>query len=180
VDSIYHLTAHLAQQGHRRIGYVQGNLNSMSAHDRLAGYRKAVKDLGLDDDPSLVIAGESDERVTEQRVAAHLASDDRASAVVVSNNQMTLGTMRAIKQSRLRVPRDIALICYDDFEWADLFDPQITAMAQDAASLAATAGDLLLTRMKSPDRPAQSVAVPTKFHHRASCGCGARKHRAAR
>ncbi|MFD7155494.1 LacI family DNA-binding transcriptional regulator [Kribbella sp. NPDC059898] len=181
VDSIYHLTAHLAGQGHRRIGYIQGSLTSMSATDRLAGYRKAVTELGLDDDPRLVIAGESDEHVTEQRVAAHLAvPDERATALVVSNNQMTLGTMRAIKQARLRLPRDIALICYDDFEWADLFEPQITAMAQDAATLAATAVDLLLARMKSPDRPHQSVAVPTEFHHRDSCGCGRRKHRAAR
>jgi len=177
VESVYHLTAHLAAQGHRRIGYVRGNLNSMSAQDRLAGYRKAVAELGLDDDPRLVIAGESDEHVTEQRVVAHLTTvDGPATALVVSNNQMTLGTMRAIQQCRLRIPRDIAMICYDDFEWADLFDPRITAMAQDAATLARTAVDLLLARIKTPDRPYQAVAVPTEFHHRDSCGCGRRKH----
>jgi len=178
VDSIYHLTAHLAAQGHRRIGYVQGNLNTMSAQDRLTGYRKAISELGLDNDPLLVIAGESAARVTEQRVVAHLTTVDKpATALVVSNNQMTLGTMRAIRQCRLRVPRDIALICYDDFEWADLFDPQITAMAQDAATLATTAVDLLLARIKTPDRQPQAVALPTEFHHRDSCGCGRRKHR---
>ncbi|HEX3780816.1 MAG TPA: LacI family DNA-binding transcriptional regulator [Pseudonocardiaceae bacterium] len=178
VDATYHLTAHLAAQGHRRIGFVRGSLNSMSAHDRLAGYRKAVVELGLDDDPRLVIPGESDERVTEQRVVAHLTTVDRpATALVVSNNQMTLGTMRALRQCRLRVATDIALICYDDFEWADLFDPRITAMAQDAATLAATAVDLLLGRIKNPDRPPRSVAVPPEFHHRDSCGCGRRKHR---
>ncbi|HEX4252171.1 MAG TPA: substrate-binding domain-containing protein [Pseudonocardia sp.] len=72
-----------------------------------------------------------------------------------------------------------AMICYDDFEWADLFDPRITAMAQDTATVAATAVDLLLARIKSPDRPPQAVAVPTEFHHRDSCGCGRRKHRGA-
>src|SRR2546427_3992154 len=131
VDSTYYLTAHLAAQGHRRIGFVQGNLATMSAQDRLKGYRKAVAEVGLDDDPRLVIAGESDERVTEQQVLAHLATmDEPATALVVSNNQMTIGTMRAIRKRRLKVPRDIALVCYDDFEWAELFDPQITAMAQ--------------------------------------------------
>ena len=178
VDSIYHLTAHLAAQGHRRIGFVRGNLTTVSAQDRLAGYRKAVAELGLDDDPRLVIAGESDEQITEQRVAAHLsAADEPATALVVANNQMTLGTMRAIRQCRLKVARDIALVCYDDFEWADLFDPRITAMAQDAAALAARAVDLLLARINSPDRPPQTVTVPTEFHHRDSCGCGRRKHR---
>ena len=175
VDSTYHLTAHLAAQGHQRIGYVQGDLASMSARDRLAGYRKAVAALGLDDDPRLVIAGESDERVAEQRVAAHLTGvDERATGLVVSNNQMTLGTMRAIRQCRLKVSSDIALVCYDDFEWADLFDPRITAIAQDAATLAATAVELLLNRIKTPDRPPQAVTVPTTFRHRDSCGCGGR------
>ena len=178
VDAVYHLTAHMAAQGHRRIGFVQGNLNSMSAHDRLAGHLKAVTELGLADDPRLVIAGESDEHVTERRVVAHLTTvDEPATALVVSNNQMTLGAMRALRQCRLRVPRDIALICYDDFEWADLFDPRITAMAQDAPTLAATAVDLLLARIKTPDRLPRTVAVPPMFHHRDSCGCGRRKHR---
>jgi len=81
--------------------------------------------------PRLIIAGESDEHITEMRVVAHLTTVDKpATALVVSNNQMTLGTMRAIRQCRLRVPRDIAMICYDDFEWADLFEPRITAMAR--------------------------------------------------
>lgn len=123
----------------------------MSAQDRFAGYRKAVAELGLDDDRRLVIDGESDERITEQRVAAHLATaDEPATALVVANNQMTLGTMRALRQCRLKVARDIALVCYDDFEWADLFDPRITAMAQDAATLAARAVDLLLAPDQEP------------------------------
>jgi len=71
------------------------------------------------------------------------------------------------------------MICYDDFEWADLFEPRITAMAQDAAALAATAVDLLLARIKNPDRPPQTIAVPTEFKHRDSCGCGRRKYREA-
>ena len=176
VDSIYDLTAHLAAQGHRRIGFVQGNLTTMSAQDRLAGYRKAVAGLGLDDDPQLFIAGESDERITEQRVAAHLATADKpATALVVANNQMMLGTLRAIRQRRLKVAQDIALVCYDDFEWADLLDPPITAMAQDAATLAAKAVDLLLARVKSPARPPQAITVPTEFRHRDSCGCDRRK-----
>ncbi|MEU5553339.1 MULTISPECIES: LacI family DNA-binding transcriptional regulator [unclassified Micromonospora] len=176
LDSIHHLTAHLAAQGHHRIGYVRGAMREMSAQDRLAGYQRAVAELGLADDPGLVIAGESDERTTEQRLVEHLASDEPATALVVSNNQMTLGALRAIRRTGLKVPHDIALVCYDDFEWADLFDPQISAMAQDAARLASTAVELLLARIRRPDRAPQSVVVPATFRHRDSCGCGAVPH----
>jgi LacI family transcriptional regulator len=178
VGSTFELTAHLASLGHRRIAFVRGALSAMSAQDRLAGYQRAVTELGLDADPHLIIAGESDERIAEDELAKHLStSAQRATALVVANNQMTLGAMRAIKRCGLKVPRDIAVVCYDDFEWADLFDPQISAMAQDAASLAARTVDLLLARIESPTRPAQTAIVPTSFQHRDSCGCGRKKYR---
>ncbi len=181
VDATYALTAHLASVGHRRIGYVSGAMTSMSARDRLAGYQKAVADLGLATDEGLVIAGQSDERVTEDNVVAHLTQEgEPATALVVSNNQMALGALRAVKRCGLKVPRDLALVCYDDFEWADLFDPQITAVAQDGAALASTAVDLLLARIDDSSRAPRTVIVPTAFHHRDSCGCGRVKFRGQR
>ncbi|MCW2699609.1 MAG: rbsR 2 [Blastococcus sp.] len=178
VDSTAFLTSHLASAGHTRIAFVAGNMASMSARDRLAGYRRAVEELGLDADDELVIAGESDEAITERRVAEYLTGTSRpASALVVSNNQMTLGTMRAVKKTGWKVPRDLALVCYDDFPWAELFDPQVSAMSQDAVRLASTAADMLLQRIKEPSRAPVSVVVPTTFRHRDSCGCGRKKHR---
>ncbi|MCL2780175.1 MAG: LacI family transcriptional regulator [Actinomycetia bacterium] len=168
---IAELTAHLAALGHRRVAYVQGALTSMSSVDRLAGYQRAVVELGLDADPELVIAGESDEGITEQRILNHLRGSQPATAFVVSNNQMTIATMRAIRQCGLSVPNDLALVGYDDFEWADLFAPRLTAMAQDAARLAAATVDLLLARIEKPTRRPRTVVVPTTFHHRDSCGC---------
>ncbi|NKX52086.1 LacI family transcriptional regulator, partial [Arthrobacter deserti] len=47
--------------------------------------------------------------------------------LVVLNNAMTIGAMRALRETGLRVPDDVALVCYDDFEWADLFEPRLTA-----------------------------------------------------
>ena len=169
--SISTLTAHLADHGHRRIAFVQGALSSMSAVDRLAGYQQAVRDLGLDTDDHLVVPGESDEAITQERVEQHLRGPRPASAFVVSNNQMTIATMRAIRQCSLRVPEDVAIVGYDDFEWADLFAPRLTAMAQDAAALASATVDLLLARIHKPTRRPRTVVVPTSFHHRDSCGC---------
>lgn len=178
VGSIFDLTAHLASLGHHRIGFVRGALSAMSAHDRLTGYQQAVSKVGLADDPELVIDGGSDERITEENLVKHLSSSDSpATALVVANNQMTLGALRAIKRCGLKVPRDIAVVCYDDFEWSDLFDPQISAMAQDAGGLAASTVELLLARVKDPRRSTETVIVPTAFHHRDSCGCGRKKYR---
>lgn len=171
VDAVDTLTTHLAGHGHTRIAYVTGSKSSMSARDRLAGYRRAVRRLALDRTPDLVIHGESDEKIAEERVLAHLAGPAPATALVVGNNQMTLGALRAIQQLGLSVPRDLALVCYDDFEWADLFSPRLTTIAQDAVTLATTAVDLLLARLDAPGQPPRRVVVPTEFRARESCGC---------
>lgn len=170
-ESVAALTAHLAEHGHTRIAYVTGSLTSMSARDRLAGHQQAVRDLGLDDDPALVIDGQSDEARAEEQMTRHLDGGHRATAIVVGNNQMTLGTLRALQSRQLRIPQDVAVVCYDDFEWADLFSPRLTAVAQDAAVLAARAVDLLLARIADPLRDTERVVVPTAFRHRDSCGC---------
>ena len=177
--STFDLAAHLAAQGHRRIAFVAGSPESSTAMDRLTGHRRAVAELGLDDDPALVLAGDSDERRTTEVVAEHLSSSRRASALLVSNNQMTLGALRALRAAGLRIPRDIALVCYDDFDWADLFEPQLTAVAQDVPTLAASAVDLLLARIADPGRAPQRIVVPTALHHRESCGCGRKRYRGA-
>lgn len=178
VVSTHKLTSHLASLGHTRIGFVRGAAGSTSAEDRLGGYLKAVDDLKLAKGADLIIDGESDEAVAEKAVARYFSTaKEPVTALVITNNQMTLGTLRALKRCGLKVPRDIALACYDDFEWADLFDPQITTMAQNSVALGDNVVELLLARIADPSRSPQTVVIPTSFQHRDSCGCGRRKNR---
>lgn len=168
---IFDLTAHFAQLGHTRIGLVTGSDTSTSGKDRLVAYQQAVVDLGLDADPALVIRGESDELVAQAAVRRHLESDSRATALVVGNNQMAIGALRAIREVGLRLPEDIAVASFDDFEGADLLSPGLTVVKQDVGTLASSAVSLLLRRIANPARPKSKVVVPTTFHHRGSCGC---------
>jgi LacI family transcriptional regulator len=69
------------------------------------------------------------------------------------------------------VPDDIALCCFDDFAWADLFSPRLTAIAQPSREIGAVATRVLLDRLATPDRPARTVRLPCAFVHRTSCGC---------
>ncbi|MGQ4444963.1 substrate-binding domain-containing protein, partial [Streptomyces violaceoruber] len=71
----------------------------------------------------------------------------------------------------LSVPGDLALCCFDDFAWADLFSPRLTAVAQPSRDIGAQAVRLLLDRLAEPDRPARTLRLPCTFVHRGSCGC---------
>src|SRR5262249_39650620 len=71
----------------------------------------------------------------------------------------------------LDVPGDMALCCFDDFAWADLFSPRLTAIAQPSREIGTQAVRVLLDRLAAPDRPARTVRLPCAFVHRTSCGC---------
>ena len=84
---------------------------------------------------------------------------------------MTIGALRALRERGLSVPDDLALCCFDDFAWADLFSPRLTAISQPSKEIGAQAVRLLLERLAAPDRPARTVRLPCAFVHRTSCGC---------
>jgi len=171
VEPMRALTAHLAANGHRRIAVVAGLTGISTSVERLRGYREAVASLGLDRDPELVIPGESDLETTRAGVSALFSRADRPSALVTTNNVMTLGSMRAFVDLGLRVPDDVALACFDDFEWTDLFTPRLTAVDQDLATMGKWAVQLLLRRIADPAVDTQRLRVAPEFHHRDSCGC---------
>jgi len=165
------LTAHLLELGHRRIAVVRGLAGISSTIERFDGYCAALTDHGVPFDPALVVDGESNTEVAEREVHALMSRADRPSALVSLNNAMTIGTLKALRSLGLSIPGDVAFSCYDDFEWSDLFEPRLTAAAQDVETIGATAVELLLRRMRGNDDPPQQIRVPTSFHHRNSCGC---------
>jgi len=84
---------------------------------------------------------------------------------------MTIGAMRALRDTELTVPGDVALVAFDDFEWSDLFSPRLTAVAQPGEKMAATAVSLLLDRMSSPECDARQIRLTPTINHCDSCGC---------
>ena len=165
------LTEHLLDLGHHRIAAVRGLAGISSTTERFDGYAEALADRGIAVDPALVVDGESNTDAAEREVYALMSRPDRPTALVSLNNAMTIGTLKALRSLGLAIPGDVAFVCYDDFEWSDLFEPKLTAAAQDVVTIGATAVELLLARIRGSDAEPQRIRVPTSFHHRTSCGC---------
>ncbi|MEK8073030.1 LacI family DNA-binding transcriptional regulator [Rhodococcoides navarretei] len=171
--SAYELTAHLLDSGHRRIAIVRGIEGISSTTERFDGYARALADRGIELDPRLVLDGRSSVEVAESRVRELMSGTDRPSALVSMNNSMTIGSLKAVRGLGLSIPADLAFVCYDDFEWSDLFEPRLTAAAQDVQTIGRTAADLVLRRIEGHEDAPRSIRVPTTFTHRNSCGCTA-------
>ncbi|MER5750959.1 LacI family DNA-binding transcriptional regulator [Streptomyces sp. NPDC002088] len=170
-EPVTRLVTHLAGLGHRRIALVAGVPGLSTTSERIAGYRHGLATAGLPHDERLVAHGDSATEAAERATATLLSLAAPPTALVTANNAMTIGALRALRERGLSVPEDIALCCFDDFAWADLFSPQLTAIAQPSREIGAEAVRVLLERLAAPDRPARTVRLPCTFVHRTSCGC---------
>ncbi|MDX2597766.1 LacI family DNA-binding transcriptional regulator [Streptomyces sp. WI03-4A] len=171
VEPMARLVGHLTALGHRRIGLVAGLPGLSTTTERIAGYRQALTSAGLPHDEDLVVSGNSESSGAERATATLLARPEPPTALVTANNAMTIGALRALRRQGLAVPDDIALCCFDDFAWADLFSPRLTAVAQPSREIGARAVQVLLDRLATPGQPARTVRLPCAFVHRTSCGC---------
>lgn len=142
------IAEHLVGLGHRRIGMISGPLDKASGHERYAGLRDALADLGSGLDDGLVRFGDFRTAGGRQEARELLGLPSPPTALVIANNQMTLGALLAAKEVGLRVPGDVSVIGFDDPEWAPLADPPLTTLAQPTYEMGVRAARLLLDRVE--------------------------------
>jgi LacI family transcriptional regulator len=165
------LVDHLVSHGHTRIGLIAGEPGFRSTIERVEGYQSALKKHGIKPDEKLIHAGNATSEIA--RASAHklLALPNRPTAVASGNNLATIGVLKAVRDAGLNVPDDLALIGFDDFEWADCFEPRLTVIAQPTELIGERAASLLSERIKFPDAPPRSIRLAPTLVLRRSCGC---------
>lgn len=148
----YEGVGHLAERGYRRIAHVTGPVAEMGATThgagpRLAGYRRALAEAGLDAPAEYVVHGDWRAEGGGAAAAALLDLPERPDAVFCANDLMALGLMRAARAAGLDLPRDLAVVGFDDVPAAALVDPALTTLAMPKAALGRAAADLLRGRL---------------------------------
>lgn len=91
-------------------------------------------------------------------------------AWIAANNRMIYNAMQATNALGLKIPEDIALAAFGDFEWSDYFEPRITTLVQSCNTIGIQAVELLKQRIKNPTMPAQRIEVDSELIIRESCG----------
>ena len=171
--------SHLIALGHKRIGVISGPLHLSSAQDRYTGYLQAMSEAGLSVDANLTRFG--DYRLESGHDLARELMNRRKppTALFVANNQMTIGALNAIHEMDIRIPDEVAVVGFDDFDWAISLNPPLTTIAQSSYDIGVNAASLLLARIGDPDLPKRTVVLNTELKVRASCGA-ARKNKQVR
>jgi LacI family transcriptional regulator len=169
VNAMDVLVEHVVAKGHRHIAFVAGQLGFATTIERIAGFQAALESRGIEFPAEWVVTGSA--TTADASAAAHrlLVSPQRPSVIVTGNNLATIGVMRAVRGLGLAVPDDVSLVGFDDFEWANLFEPRLTLVEQPCAELGRQAAALLIERIAAPTGPRRSVRLPTTLNVRASC-----------
>lgn len=164
------LVAHVAAFGHQRIGYVGGHPGFATTLERIEGYRAGLELAGLTFDGRYLITGSATTVSASEATGALLSLARPPTAIVTGNNMATIGAMRSIRSRGLRVPTEISVAGFDDFEWADCFEPRLTLVAQPCEEIGKRAASLLVERIGDPGGAPQSVRLDAKLVVRDSCG----------
>jgi LacI family transcriptional regulator len=177
---------HLVRLGHRRVAIVVEGQTALSASEvvtarlradsgttsplREIGWAAALREAGLPITDDLIRRARYERDDARSVTAAALAMPDRPTALVTTDETMTLGAIDAILDARLEMPRDISLVAFDDGPWATLMRPPLTVVAQPVHELGVTATQRLLSRLAGFDGPPETVVLRTTFVVRGSTG----------
>ncbi len=165
LESSASVVRHLASFGHRRIGLLADDLSIKTSSLRQEGYLKAIRELGLEIDPDLIVTGCVDDQQAELRTNEMLDLASPPTAIFSSRSEISLGVVRAL---HLRGRTDVALVSFGDFATADVLEPAVTVIDHDPRLLAHVAMERLRARMDGVDDDGVDVFVPLQFIKRGS------------
>jgi len=162
---------HLMKLGHRKIGYVGGEVEySSNARDRYAGYRQALGKAAIQENPLWVHQGPLSQEFGEKAIQKILAlpREQRPTAFFCSTDTTAFGVIKAMEGSGSRVPKDVSVVGFDDHERASYFDPPLTTIHQPFYRIGQQAIEVLEAMIEEKSEKPRHVFIEPKLKVRES------------
>lgn len=156
VSAAYELTNHLIENGYRKLAGLFGDA-STTGQDRHRGFLKALQEHRLS--PAGVHFVPPRIKQGYDATLALLEGADRPDAIFTSNSLLTAGSFQAMRDKKISVPGEIALVGFDETTWGAMVDPPITVMAQPTEEIGRTATELLFQRIQEPGHATRLIML---------------------
>lgn len=166
-------TRHLLSLDYQRVAMITGTHGTTVAADRLAGYRQALNEAGLAEDPALIAEGDFSESSGYSAMKRLLHA--RPDAIFAASDIMAVGAMHAAQEQGLRVPQDVAFIGFDDIPISGAANISLSTIRQPIMKLGIRAVELLIDLIENGVKPARCVRLDTELVIRDSCGARLRR-----
>jgi LacI family transcriptional regulator, galactose operon repressor len=160
---------HLAALGHRRIAHLAGPQQTSTGVVRARAFRHAVRDLGLDDDPGLIVeCGYWSETEGAQGLRKLLDSGVSCTGIVAGNDLIALGCYDVFAERGMRCPDDMSVVGFNEMPFLDKMNPPLTTVSIPHYEIGVEAARMLLDTIEEPERHPRSVHLAPSLVVRAS------------
>ncbi len=146
---------HLISCGHKKIAFIGGFQDMEATRERFEGFQNAMRKHNIDINNEYIRSGEFKRETGYTLMNEMLDSDLQLTAVFTVNDMLALGAMQAIKNRRLSIPKDIAVIGFDDIEFASLPEIQLSTISQPKHEMGVIAFNTLLDQINNKTPLAQ-------------------------
>lgn len=164
----YIATKHLLDLGYQKIATIAGPQDLIAGIDRFRGYKQALFESNLTLNQEWVVEGDFSE--TSGYTASKTLLQENPDAIFIANDTMALGALRALRELKIRVPEDIAIVGFDDIPNASSSTVPLTTVRQPTQEMGKSAVLSLLELINNPDQQINNKLFPTELVIRKSCG----------
>ncbi|EOH93192.1 ribose utilization transcriptional repressor RbsR [Enterococcus pallens] len=154
---------HLIGLGHKRLAIVMPVDGAENLQNRLRGFKKACENQAV----TITILDASMSKAGGQEAAAQLV-ETNATGVFAINDETAFGLYRGLADLGKQIPEDYSIVGYDNVEMCEYVAPRLTTIAQPIEDLGEAAAQLLMKRIKDPDKEAEAIQLPVKLMDRCS------------
>lgn len=162
----YEAVNYLMSLGHRRIGIITGLKGVTTSEERLAGYKKALEENHISLEPELIKEGDYRSEKAQKAGGDFIRMKHPPTALFVSNEPMTSGVLLALKENKVKIPEEMAVIGFDDPVWAPLTEPALTTVSQPSYFMGTLACQALLKEIKGVGHskiPSEDIILKPKL-----------------
>lgn len=170
IQAAYTAVRHLLQLGRRRVGLLNGPEEFTFCQDRYTGYCFAHREFGLEPNPSLIRNGSLTQEDGYLMARSLLSNPEPPSAIFAVDDIMALGIYRAAREAGLHIPKDLAVVGFNDDPLATIIEPALTTIRIPIYKMGVAAAELLLDHLANPGTLDSHIILSSELIIRHSCG----------
>ena len=164
----YQATRYLLEMGHRQIAHITGPKNLFSVRTRCAGYKRALREAGIELNRSLIFCGSYTPGCGREAIDRLFRQRPAPTAIFASSDYIVVGILESLRDLNVTVPTEVSVIGFDDLMFTRLLDPPVTTVRQPIAELARVGVKLLLDCINGVSHRGEVIRLPVELVKRTS------------
>ncbi len=172
INSSYKLVNHLIEKHElSKIACISGPLDESSGLNKLIGYKKALREHGIKINEEYIKIANWKKSLAYNATKELLNMKDKPQAIFTSNTNMVIGSLRYINDSGFKIPEDIAVVTFDDYDYVSAFNPPLTTLERVDVEMGERAASILQDRIDGKKYSYKEIEIDSDLIIRKSCGC---------